>query len=61
MLKKLDATFKKGIISKVEYFKTFKNLQKDLYLVNKKLKGIRKKQKEEMDFRSNFDKKRYSF
>jgi len=61
MLKKLDATFKKGIISKVEYFKTFKNLQKDLYLVNKKLKDIRRKQKEEMDFRSNFDKKRYSF
>ena len=39
-LKKLDAKFDQGIISEVDYFKTFKNLQKEIYLIEKKIQNL---------------------
>ena len=58
-LKKLDTKFEEGIISEVDYFRTFKNLQKELYLTDKKIESLNAKLQEEQFLRRNFNKKKY--
>ncbi len=58
-LKKLDDKFDQGIIREVDYFKTFKNLQKEIYLIDKKIKSLTKKVKDDRFFRRKFNKKGY--
>jgi hypothetical protein len=61
-LKKLDMKFDQGIISEVDYFRNFKNLQKDIYLIEKKI-DILKSELEEIEenkkTKRNFDSKKY--
>ena len=40
-IKKLDSKFDEGIISEVDYFKTYKNLQKDFYVIDKKVQSLK--------------------
>ncbi|MFX1500455.1 MAG: hypothetical protein ACFFDH_05755 [Promethearchaeota archaeon] len=61
-LKKLDTKFDQGIISEVDYFRTFKNLQKEIYLIEKKIQTLQNNIEEIEDIKRksrNFDKKRY--
>ena len=61
-LKKLDAKFDQGIISEVDYFRTFKNLQKEIYLIEKKIQSLQNNLEEIEEIKRssrNFDKKRY--
>ncbi|MFW9989479.1 MAG: hypothetical protein ACFFC3_12565 [Candidatus Odinarchaeota archaeon] len=61
-LKKLDAKFDQGIISEVDYFRTFKNLQKEIYLIEKKIQSLQNNLEEIEEIKKNsrnFDKKRY--
>ncbi|MFW9902165.1 MAG: B-box zinc finger protein [Candidatus Thorarchaeota archaeon] len=61
-LKKLDAKFDQGIISEVDYFKTFKNLQKEIYLIEKKIQKLQENLKEVEELKRssrNFDNKRF--
>jgi len=61
-LKKLDDKFDQGIISEVDYFKTFKNLQKDIYLIEKKIQTLQENMEEVEGLKRNsrnFDKKRF--
>ncbi len=61
-LKKLDAKFDQGIISEVDYFRTFKNLQKEIYLIEKKIQSLQINLEEIEEIKRNsrnFDKKRY--
>ncbi|MFW9782185.1 MAG: hypothetical protein ACFFFB_07885 [Candidatus Heimdallarchaeota archaeon] len=61
-LKTLDSKFDKGIISEIDYFRTFKNLQKEIYLIDRKIENLEEEIKEsEYLKRSNreFDKRRY--
>lgn len=61
-LKKLDTKFDQGIISEVDYFKTFKNLQKEIYLIDKKIQALQDNIEEVEEIRRssrNFDKKRF--
>ena len=39
-LKKLDSKFDQGGISEVDYFRTFKNLQKQIYAIDKKVNSL---------------------
>ncbi|UCD00763.1 MAG: hypothetical protein JSV23_07700 [Promethearchaeota archaeon] len=61
-LKKLDAKFDQGIISEVDYFKTFKNLQKEIYLIEKKIQTLQENLEEVEELKRssrNFDNKRF--
>jgi len=61
-LKTLDSKFDRGIISEIDYFRTFKNLQKEIYLIDRKIENLEDEIKEsEYIKRSNreFDKRRY--
>jgi hypothetical protein len=61
-LKKLDTKFDQGIISEVDYFKTFKNLQKEIYLIEKKIQSLQDNLEEIEEIKRssrNFDKKRF--
>ena len=61
-LKKLDMKFDQGIISEVDYFRNFKNLQKEIYLIEKKidiLKGELEEIEENKKTKRNFDSKKY--
>ncbi|MFX0059705.1 MAG: B-box zinc finger protein [Candidatus Hodarchaeota archaeon] len=61
-LKTLDSKFEKGIISEIDYFRTYKNLQKDLYLVEKKMENLDEEFREAESMRhinKEFDRKRY--
>jgi len=61
-LKKLDAKFDQGIISEVDYFKTFKNLQKEIYLIETKIQSLQDNLEEIEEIKrssKNFDKKRF--
>ncbi|MFX1568779.1 MAG: hypothetical protein ACFFCV_10490 [Promethearchaeota archaeon] len=61
-LKKLDAKFDQGIISEVDYFKTFKNLQKEIYLIEKKIQKLQENLEEVEELKRssrNFDNKRF--
>ena len=39
-LKKLDETFNQGNLSEVDYFRTYKNLQKQIYSIDKKVNSL---------------------
>ena len=52
-IKKLDAKFNEGIIEQAMYFKTFKNLQKEIYLIEKKIKSLTNKVKNDKSLRDN--------
>ena len=61
-LKKLDAKFDQGIISEVDYFKTFKNLQKEIYVIEKKIQSLQENLEEVEEIKRssrNFDQKRF--
>jgi len=61
-LKKLDNKFDQGIISEVDYFKTFKNLQKEIYLIEKKIQTLQENMEEVESLKRssrNFDKRRF--
>ncbi|MFX1389483.1 MAG: hypothetical protein ACFE9Z_05400 [Promethearchaeota archaeon] len=61
-LKKLDIKFDQGIISEVDYFKTFKNLQKEIYIIEKKIQDLQDSLEEVQEIKNNsrnFDKKRF--
>jgi len=57
--KELDSKFSEGLISESIYFKTFKNLQKQIYLIDKKIKSLTKKVKNDKFLRRKFNKKGY--
>jgi len=40
-IKKLDSKFDEGAISEVDYFRTYKNLQKDFYMIDKKVQSLK--------------------
>ncbi|MGB5912224.1 MAG: B-box zinc finger protein [Promethearchaeia archaeon] len=61
-LKTLDSKFDKGIISEIDYFRTFKNLQKEIYLIDRKIENLEEEISESESLRRSnreFDKKRY--
>lgn len=61
-LNTLDTKFNDGIISEIDYFRTYKNLQKDLYLIDKKIENLEENIKENESIRSSnreFDRRRY--
>lgn len=61
-IKKLDTKFDQGIISEVDYFKTFKNLQKEVYLIEKKIQSLQESLEEVEEIKRssrNFDKRRF--
>lgn len=61
-LNTLDTKFNDGIISEIDYFRTYKNLQKDLYLIDKKIENLEKEIRETQSIRSShreLDRRRY--
>ena len=49
----LDTKFNDGIISEIDYFRTYKNLQKDLYLIDKKIESLENEIRENDSIRSS--------
>jgi len=60
-LKQLETKFENGIISDVDYFRTYKKLQKDIYSIEKKIEKMKEKVNDELFLRRNFNKKKYTF
>ena len=58
-LKELEAKFERGSISEVEYFKAYKNLQKEIFSIDQKIKLLTEKMNDELFLKRNFDKKKY--
>ncbi|TFG12680.1 MAG: hypothetical protein EU531_10380 [Promethearchaeota archaeon] len=61
-LNTLDKKFNDGIISEIDYFRTYKNLQKDLYLIDKKIENLENEIRENDSIRSSnreLDRRRY--
>jgi len=61
-LNTLDSKFNDGIISEIDYFRTYKNLQKDLYLIDKKIENLENEMRESESIRSSnreLDRRRY--
>ncbi|KKL16280.1 hypothetical protein LCGC14_2497160, partial [marine sediment metagenome] len=61
-IKKLDTKFDQGIISEVDYFKTYKNLQKDFYFIDTKIQSLKERLEEAEIFKQksrNFDEKNF--
>ena len=61
-LKTLESKFESGNISEIDFFKNFKNLQKDFYTIEKSIESIDEEMQEEDFLRRNakkFDRKRY--
>ncbi|MHA1670878.1 MAG: hypothetical protein ACTSV5_09900 [Promethearchaeota archaeon] len=61
-LKALDAKFDQGIISEVDYFRTFKNLQKQIYSIDKNTEDLSQELEEIEDIKGKyreFDGRRY--
>ena len=61
-LKALDTKFDQGIISEVDYFRTFKNLQKQIYSIDKNIEDISQNLEEIEDNKEKyreFDGRRY--
>jgi len=61
-LKTLESKFESGNISEIDFFKNFKNLQRDFYTIDKKIESIDEETQEEDFLRRNakkFDRKRY--
>jgi hypothetical protein len=60
-LKTLESKFESGNISEIDFFKNFKNLQKDFYTIDKSIESIDEEMQEEDFLRRNakkFDRKR---
>jgi hypothetical protein len=57
-LKELEEKFENGILSEVDYFRTFKNLQKDIYSIEKKIEYLKDKIKDHEILTRNFHKKK---
>ncbi|MFX1448523.1 MAG: B-box zinc finger protein [Promethearchaeota archaeon] len=61
-LKALDSKFESGDISEIDYFKNFKNLQKEIYIIGKNIEAL-EADMEDDDFLGStvkeFDRKRY--
>ncbi len=60
-LKELETKFESGIISDVDYFKTYKKLQKDIYSIEKKIEKLQEKLDEDLFRRRNYNTKKYTF
>ena len=61
-LKKLEAKFDEGLIAEKDYFKTYRNLHKEIYLIDKKIQYLRESLEELESIKQNsrsFDRKRY--
>jgi len=61
-IKKLEGKFDQGLISETDYFRTFRNLQKEIYLIEKKIQSLGESLEEVETLKKtsrNFDKKRY--
>ncbi|MHA1499143.1 MAG: B-box zinc finger protein [Promethearchaeota archaeon] len=61
-LKALDTKFDQGIISEVDYFRTFKNLQKQIYSIDKNIEDLGQELEEIEDIKGKsreFDGRRY--
>ena len=54
-LKQLENKFDQGIISEVDYFRTYKRLQKELYIAEKKISHLKDNLKEEQKIRNSYD------
>jgi len=59
-LKELETKFESGVISEVDYFRTFKKLQKDIYSIEKKIEILKDKLDDELFRRRNYSKKKYT-
>jgi len=60
-LKELETKFENGIITDVDYFRTYKKLQKDIYSIERKIEKMKEKVNEELFLKRNFNKKNYTF
>jgi hypothetical protein len=60
-LKELETKFESGVISEVDYFRTFKKLQKDIYSIEKKIENLKDKIDDELFRRRNYSKKKYTY
>jgi hypothetical protein len=60
-LKELETKFESGVISEVDYFRTFKKLQKDIYSIEKKIESLQERFDDELFRRRNYSKKKYTF
>ena len=58
-LKELEAKFERGSISEVEYFKAYKNYQKEIFSIDQKIKLMTEKVNDELFLKRNFDQKKY--
>ena len=61
-LKKLEAKFDQGSISEADYFRTFRNLNKEIYLIDIKIQNLQQNLEELNNIKQssrNFDNKRY--
>ena len=58
-LKELEAKFERGSISDVDYFKAYKNFQKEIFSIDQKIKLMTEKVNDELFLKRNFDKKKY--
>ncbi len=60
-IKELETKFESGVISDVDYFRTYKKLQKDIYSIEKKIEKLKDALDDEMFRRRNYSKKKYTF
>jgi len=58
-LKALDTKFEQGVISEVDYFRTFKNLQKQVYAIDQKIESLGQEIEEEKFNLREIEGKRY--
>ena len=61
-LKKLEKKFDEGSISESEYFKAYRNLNKDVYLIDNKIQKVQQRLEELESLKQNsrtFDNKRF--
>ena len=63
-LKALDSKFESGNISEIDFFKNFKNLQKEIYIIEKNIEDLENEIEDEEFLRNRSkenDRKRYDF
>ena len=59
-LKKLETKFDQGSISESDYFRTYRNLNKEIYIIDNKIQSVRQNLEELESIKQNsrnFDKK----
>jgi hypothetical protein len=59
-LKELETKFEGGVITDVDYFRTYKKLQKDVYSIEKKIRTLKDKIEDELFLRRNYNKKTFT-